>query len=117
MRILWVDDIRNPFSAGDYILKALNWDRFPKDTQIVWVKTFEGFKDVIESEFPDIIFFDHDLGEGNSGKDCANFLIDYCIDNNIDVPQCYSQSSNPVGRENILSYIESYEKFKRGNKI
>ena len=120
MRILWVDDIRDPFSNmyGSFILKALGISSYPNDTQITWVKNFAGFCNTIENEdMYDVIFFDHDLGEEESGKDCANFLIDYCIDNNIDVPQCYSQSSNPVGRKNILSYIESYEKIKRENNI
>lgn len=114
MTILWLDDIRNPFSGlwGDYILKSLNWTWFPKGVRIVWTKTFEGFKDVIESEFPDIIFFDHDLGQEETGKDCANWLIEYCMDNGKKLPRYLSQSSNPVGKENILSVLHQYSVYQ-----
>lgn len=116
MRILWLDDIRDPFSNTykAFILKALGISSYPNATHITWVKNYVGFCYAIENEdMYDVIFFDHDLGNGESGKDCANFLVEYCMDNNLDVPQCYSQSSNPVGRENILSYIENYKQTKQ----
>lgn len=114
MTILWLDDIRNPLSGlwGDYILKSLNWTWFPKGTRIVWTRTFEGFKDVVESKFPDIIFFDHDLGHEETGKDCANWLIEYCMDNNKKLPRCFSQSSNPVGKENIMSILNQFQVYQ-----
>ena len=40
----------------------------------------------------------------------ASSLKKYCDKNNIELPDCTCHSSNPVGRENILSYINSYKK-------
>lgn len=56
------------------------------------------------------ISFDHDLGEGLSGYDCAKFLVNWCIDNGYKVPTYEIHSANPVGRENIRSIFETYNK-------
>lgn len=43
-------------------------------------------------------------------------ILDYCIDHNIDAPAYNSQSSNPVGRENIRSIIDGWHQFYINNK-
>lgn len=32
---------------------------------------------------PEFISFDHDLGEGKTGFDCAKFLVEFCLDNGV----------------------------------
>ena len=57
-KLLWLDDFRNPvdYVVGDY--------------DISWVKKYEQFCTFInENGLPDIICFDHDLGEEKSGYD------------------------------------------------
>ena len=45
------------------------------------VYDYEGFTEyILQKGLPDFISFDHDLGEGKSGYDCAKFLIDYCLE-------------------------------------
>ena len=46
---------------------------------------------------PDLISFDHDLGAGKSGYDCAKWLMEngYCL------KMWRVHSMNPVGRDNI----------------
>lgn len=106
MTLIWVDDERNP---KDYI-----------DTQkydVTWLKSYEEFTAYFEtSEIPDIIWFDHDLGEGRSGYDCAVFLIETCQKYDCDLPEYYSQSSNPPGRERILGLLDSYRKFRNRDR-
>ena len=63
-KLLWLDDLRNPvdYVVGDY--------------DISWVKNYEQFCTFInENGLPDIICFDHDLGEEKSGYDCAKFVV------------------------------------------
>lgn len=67
---------------------------------------------------PEFISFDHDLadfdenGNERTGYDVAKFLIGYMMDNNIQVRFEYVvHSANPVGRNNIISYIENYFTF------
>jgi hypothetical protein len=56
---------------------------------------------------PEYISFDHDLGEDDSSMVFLKWLSNY-IDNpsfNYTV-----HSANPVGRDNIISFIESWKK-------
>lgn len=106
MEILWLDDIRDPFFDSWQI-------RYPVLTEgdITWVKSYQGFTNYIERfGIPDMIYFDHDLGTNETGYDCMKFLCDYLMDNpNInDIPEVRSQSDNPVGRNNILTYWRNF---------
>lgn len=113
--LLWVDDMRDPESHIPHSMyryyefySCCGMD-FPL---VIWVKDYKEFVNYIsENGIPYEICFDHDLGEGHSGFDCVKWLVGYCMEHgNIPLPICNSQSSNPVGRENILSYAKSYNK-------
>jgi hypothetical protein len=43
-----------------------------------------------------------------TGLDCAKWLVDYCIDNQLDLPKYYVHSANPIGRQNIINYLENF---------
>jgi len=127
MTLLWLDDMRNPFID--------NWlrDYAPRfiDEEVIWVRSYLEFTDWINTNgLPDMICFDHDLGEDVardkvsnglskrqariqkretiSGFECAKWLVDYCIDNNDELPQWSVQSANPVGRDNINGLLNNY---------
>jgi len=92
------------------------------------VKSYSEFTDWINTNgLPDMIAFDHDLAdvkviEGSelvlatdfekmkSGFDCAKWLVEYCINNNVELPQWTVQSANPVGRDNINGLLNNYRK-------
>ena len=72
---------------------------------------------------PDAICFDHDLGNDEyngldphlienekTGYDCAKWLVDYCMDHQLSLPQWNIQSSNPVGKANINGLLLSFSK-------
>ena len=59
---------------------------------------------------PDFISFDHDLGLGNTGYDCAKFLVEYCLDNEISTINFTVHSQNPVGKENIECLLNNFNK-------
>jgi hypothetical protein len=96
---------------------------------------YRHFVKVIEDKgLPFMISFDHDLADEHyrpsmydkdkhytqyyndgtfkemTGYHCAVFLVTYCIDNNLDFPKYNVHSMNPVGKSNIISYIESFIK-------
>ena len=56
------------------------------------------------------ISFDHDLGEGKNGYDCAKWLAKWCDENDYELPGYCVHSANPVGRKNIESVFETYKK-------
>ena len=104
-KVLWLDDIRNPL---DYTFL------FPKDCTLEWVKNGEEFIGSIKKEIPDIIFLDHDLGtDSMDGYDCIKWLCNYLLDENLveHVPEIFSQSMNPVGKENILNYYKNFKQW------
>jgi len=39
----------------------------------------------------------------------GNNEVDYCIDNNLKLPEYYCHSMNPVGKNNILSVLNQFK--------
>ncbi len=131
MRIIWIDDMRDPnqtvrFGTGTNsrlmvrFMTVLPQDLYKRsleeDTEIVWCRNYDEFVDEIYhsvdrfDENETFVCFDHDLGEEKTGLDCAKFLVDYVIEKNDVLPGYEVHSSNLVGKENIISYLESYKK-------
>lgn len=78
------------------------------------VKSYNEFAKYVKRQGPDIslhhISFDHDLGKGKNGYDCAKFLVEWCLDNGYSIPSYDIHSANPVGAENIKSIFETVKK-------
>ena len=75
------------------------------------VYSYEEFVTYLEKKgLPDFISFDHDLGEGLSGYDCAKYLVDYCLDRQLPLPNFAVHSQNPVGKENIERLLANFKK-------
>ena len=51
-----------------------------------------------------------DYGSEKTGYDCAKWLVEYCVENNLKFPSYTVHSMNPVGRERINSYIINAKK-------
>jgi hypothetical protein len=116
MKLLWLDDIRDPQDNiwWNWIAKeGIN----PLKFEIFWIKDYHQFVDWInENGIPDVICFDHDLSDIHCNKStykektgftCAQFLVDYCIENELKIPQYKIQSANPVGAQNIAGLLEN----------
>lgn len=117
--LLWLDDIRNPF-LGDWLLQFSPEYYYEKDMgthTVVWVTTYHEFVDWINKKgLPTEIGFDHDLGDNSkSGMDAAKWLVDYCMDNDVDIPEYFIQSANPVGRENIEGLLENFKNYRKND--
>ena len=96
-KLLWLDDFRNP---ADYV---------QGEYDISWVKNYGEFCSFINiNGLPDIICFDHDLGEEKSGYDCVKFVVNYCQIHNLDIPEFDIQSSNVVGKDNIRNLLNNW---------
>jgi hypothetical protein len=131
--LVWLDDMRNPYQGSwlhDYA------PEYETKNSVTWVKSYDEFVEQIETNgLPDMIAFDHDLGEdeaiekvkngvnkkvarqekkiAKSGYDAAKWLVDYCLDNKLEMCKWVVQSANPVGVENIngllINYIKHFE--------
>ena len=125
-RLLWLDNIRNPFKEHRASVQYVCYeflDIEPKDVEnsveITWVKTQPEFeKYIIQNGLPDFISFDNDLGIGNGeGYSCAKFVIDYCLNYNMYLPEYYVHSMNPVARDNINNLFENFKEIvQKGNE-
>ena len=128
---LFLDDVRFPYEVGNYIypveIKALyrlkewaivrNYNEFVKYTN--------------ENGLPYCISFDHDLADEHyapemndkenyeklyekftekTGYDCAKWLIEYLLDNDLKAPYTLCHSLNPAGKENIVKLFENFNK-------
>jgi len=127
---LFLDDIREPVHAFAYTKQAMF---LTKKWEIV--RSFDEFKNYIETNgLPTFISFDHDLADEHylsahlqsdhnqskewqdalvpkekTGYDCALWLVDYCIDNHLKLPEYYCHSMNPVGKDNIIGLLLSFQ--------
>lgn len=119
--LLWLDDTRDCFEDNG---KWLVFSPIPLDelTEVIWiwVKSYNEFVEhIMDWGIPDAICFDHDLGDENisflkerTGKDCADFLVEYCMKHNVKLPLWNCQSANPIGKENINSVLNNFKKYQ-----
>jgi hypothetical protein len=112
---LFLDDIRkdptivhnNVRGLGPGVGKANNW---------VIARDYHQFVDILKNNFNHINFisFDHDIssydinGKELTGKDAAEFLINYCMDNNKQLPDWFVHSDNTGGNKNIRQLFTNY---------
>lgn len=121
--LLWLDDYRDPFKR-DWLVFAAVHDY----EQIVWVKNYKEFTAWIKANgLPYAINFDHDLADSHysipfeqwelspeiegieyTGYDCAKWLVDHCMDNDLELPHFKSHSANPIGRRNIEKLLSNF---------
>lgn len=124
MKRLFLDDIRETKHAYGYTKNDIyleEWDI---------VRDYTSFIRYIEKyDMPDILSFDHDLSlehydyqdeipydqfKEKTGFHCAKWLVEYCIENKVDLPkEIYVHSMNPVGTKNIESIFNTYFKYKK----
>lgn len=120
---LFLDDSRNVISVYKYTKNPIYIDN-----EWVVVRNYNDFVNtIIKNGLPKIISFDHDLSDKKyilhlnkdedlskyrekTGYECAKWLVNYCLDNDLDIPEYYVHSYNTVGKTNIISYIENFKK-------
>lgn len=123
---LFLDDTRNPSDVYEYTFRRTYID----DKWIV-VRSHDEFIQMIKTfGLPDAISLDHDLGLEHynhqndepgklpydqymekTGYHCAKWLIDYCIDNKLELPKTILiHTMNIIGAGNIASLFNTYEK-------
>ena len=119
---LFLDDIRQPEEAFSYTKNLLYLNK-----KWLVVKSYDEFiKCIEENGVPHTISMDHDLSYDHynhqefinydevekTGYHCAVWLIEYCMDNQLQIPSgVLIHSMNPVGSENIRSVFHTYNKY------
>ncbi len=126
-KYLLLDDIRDcqmTFNITKNSIYLLNdWDI---------VRNYDEFINyILKNGLPSVISFDHDLADEHyvpseywdnydlskefqesqsyrekTGNDCAKWLLEYCYENDLKLPQCMVHSANPVGADNIRKTLK-----------
>ena len=91
MKKLYLDDLRGTPEGFDRVYNYADFVEY-----------------ITQNGLPDFISFDHDLGEDESGYDCAKYLVEYCIEHNLSLPKFSVHSQNPVGKENIERLLNNF---------
>ena len=114
---LFLDDFRSPRDAFNY---TKDTDYLTKEW--VLVRSFEEFKEHIFREhklgnLPELISFDHDHGampeaydtmQEKTGYHCAQWLVGFCMDNELRLPAFKVHSMNPVGKKRIQDFLTRF---------
>jgi hypothetical protein len=108
----------NLFLDDNRIPTHVTWVDIPKDQHYSVVRNYQEFVDIITLRgLPKFVCYDHDLNDipydsytEKTGYDAAKWLVDYCMKKGVKHPPYVVHSMNPVGKRNIESYIESYNK-------
>lgn len=124
---LYLDDFRHPSDSFQYTGHVLY-----KEEWLI-VRNYDDFCEAIKNlGMPEFISFDHDLADEHyhpdmydkekysklvfkekTGYDCAKFLVDFCIENQKELPNFLVHSMNPAGRENILGLLTNFNKVQK----
>ena len=112
-RLLFLDDLRMPTDCLSYMQNRTPHYKVYNDEWVI-VRNYSDFIFWIrENGLPDLISFDHDLGEEDeghpSGMECAKWLVNYCMDNQVKLPGWLVHSANPCGYENIKGLLTSFQ--------
>lgn len=127
-KVIWLDDLRNPEErVNQTTISAYVFE----ENDVIWVKTYDQFvKHIREFGSPDFMFLDHDLSpehytprvywnsyaesykyqcnrptQNKTGYDAAVWLVNYCKTMGVGLPDFYSQSANPIGRDKIICML------------
>ena len=95
-KIIWLDDIREPFSS--------QWDLLIRNhfgnNEVIWVKNYSEFVSVINSTNDIVgISFDNDLGEEKEGKDCFNYFEAFVRENSMPKIKLMAHTANPAAKK------------------
>lgn len=128
---LFLDDQRNPVHCITYMhLKIGRKNHIYLQNDWVICRNYESFKNTIESMgLPEFVSFDHDLAKEHyygelstpegweeyhtdenreeTGYDCAKWLVNYCLDHDLPLPEYAVHSMNEIGTYKILSYLKN----------
>lgn len=138
---LFLDDVRDPKVCITYMSSKVGPDinLYLRDWLIC--RDYEEFVNTIKLKgLPKLISFDHDLADEHyrpsmynedghysnyyndgtfkekTGYDCAKWLVDYCIEKNLELPRYFVHSMNPIGSNNIIYYLENFKEKYRNVK-
>lgn len=137
---LFLDDYRQPIDCIGYMHSRIGTQNpiYLEKDWIVVKHYFEFCEYIRENGLPYLISFDHDLADAHynnkfqegeidynsedfnknyfkTGYHCAQWLTEYCQENNKELPEYFVHSMNPVGVINIKNLLNNFKKHQSEN--
>lgn len=127
---LFLDDIRTPAQVAEFIKSPTLRQKYESYPWYVARSYQEFVERILNAGVPTHVSLDHDLSERQYGKemtheemaeyyqrknremtgyDALKWLIAHCKTKNAKIPFCYIHTMNPVGKENMMELIKSYQ--------
>lgn len=106
---IFIDDERNPKMVFDLEAEdncGCNYGQ----TFVVCRSTNEAMKVVSARGMPTFMALDHDLGGNDTAMNFLKWLANEYWDGSSPIPDYSVHSSNPAGRANIISFMETWWK-------
>ena len=132
MKRLFLDDWRIPRDCATYMWRRTDcriyqekWDVVRSYGQFVnWINK-NGLPDLLaldydladveelKEELPFEEWFNLDANEVYTGADCVKYLINYCKENKLSLPEYVIHSANPDGAEIMKELLEDFNQNKK----
>lgn len=126
-RIVFLDDIRMPEDVFKYTSNPI----YNRNNWIIVRNYNEFIQEIQKNGIPDLISWDHDLADEHyapemydpakynklvfqekTGYDCAKWLVEHIMDNDLKLPHYLCHSMNPAGKINIMSLLNNFKKLQ-----
>lgn len=135
---LFLDDERIPINCVGYTWQWMKSTSMYSHMEWIIVRDYDQFVNYItEHGLPMLVSFDHDLADEHyaigmasdftefdyskakekTGMEAAKWLVDYCIDNKVKLPEYLVHSYNTCGRGNIQGLLDSFRKFQDNEDV
>mgnify|MGYP000616215430 CR=1 FL=1 len=102
---LWIDDTRNPKNEVRYSGYGEDF----KEEDFVWAQTREQAEYYVEMwGLPSFMALDHDLGYDGTTMEFLHWLQQRFP--NTAPPPYRCHTANPLGKQNMISFLESWKK-------
>lgn len=108
---IYLDDKRQPAESakkhGVFYLEHFNI-----------VRNIRDFQTEVRAFFPDVVSLDHDLtyahydgdySDKQTGYDALVWLLDYCDENGLAVPEIRLHTANEEGEERMRTYLNTFK--------
>lgn len=125
---LFLDDYRHPIDCASYMYQRRTDCRIYHEEWTVARSYLQFIRCIMENGIPEYISFDYDLADVfelreeldiiewfnldenrvYTGLDCVKWLINYCRENNLELPKYSIHSSNPDGYNLIKNELDSF---------
>lgn len=116
---IYLDDVRTPIDNSWKVVR--NYNQFKNAIMLLEIENIElisldhdlgteAMEEYFKNVVPNFVLNYDNIMNEQTGLDCAKYIVEKCMDNNIKPPIIHVHSANPIGAANIMGYINNFLK-------